>query len=198
MTRSLVSLFGWTAHGVRSKTPSFLVLGDSQAAFEAIAPLLDCLARSEQRVGCFLSAAEPSLRRWLEERFPSFAAVPPALGFGFLGGLFLRRLKVRTVILLEREAVLSPAQAANLKKRAIPLVLLSGRGALHARRGMCLLKMKEHGLGRIPIDDESGLERRVIFRHNRHQIRPERRRDGFRAPGEGNHRERRRLSDLGE
>lgn len=131
MTNKLKTLLARFGQGRRASAPSLLFLGESQAAFEAVAPVLDHLARGERRVDCFLSAADATLRRWLEGRFPGFAAVPPPFGFDSIRARYLRRLKVRTVILLEREAVLSPAYAGNLKKRAIPLVLLSGRGSAH-------------------------------------------------------------------
>ena len=131
MTNRLETLLTRSGRGIRASAPSLLFLGESQAAFEAVAPALDRLARGEQRVDCFLSAADASLRRWLEERFPGFMAVPPPFGFDSVRTAYLRRLKVRTVILLEREAVLNPAYATNLMKRAIPLVLLSGRGTAH-------------------------------------------------------------------
>ena len=128
MNHRLENLLTQSGFGIRASAPSLLFLGESQAAFEAVAPVLDRLARGEQRVDCFLSAADATLRRWLEERFPGFIAVPPPFGIGPVRASYLRRLKVRTVILLEREALLNPAYASNLKKRAIPLVLLSGRG----------------------------------------------------------------------
>ena len=131
MTPSLSTLLARFGFGIWARAPSFIFLGESQAAFDAVAPVLERLARGEQRVNCFLSAADATLRLWLEQRFPAFMAVPPPLDFGYAGAAYLRRLKVRTIILLEREAVLSPAYATNLKKHAIPLVLLSGRGAAH-------------------------------------------------------------------
>lgn len=131
MTRRLKTLLTQSGFGSRARAPSLLFLGESRAAFDAVAPALERLARGEQRVDCFLSATDAALRAWLEQRFPSFITVPPPFGFSSTRASYLRRLKVRTVILLEREAVLSPAYATNLKKRAIPLVLLSGRGATH-------------------------------------------------------------------
>jgi hypothetical protein len=133
VTTRLKTLLTRSGRGIRASAPSLLFLGDDQAAFEAIAPLLDRLARGEQRVDCFLSAADTTLRCWLEARFPGFITVPPPFGFDSVRAAYLRRLKVRTVILLEREAVLNPAYASNLKKRAIPLVLLSGRGVAYLK-----------------------------------------------------------------
>jgi len=129
VTGRLETLLTRSGYGRRASAPSLLFLGESDAAFDAVAPLLDRLACGEQRVDCFLSAADATLRCRLEERFPDYIVVPPPFGFDSVRATYLRRLKVRTVILLEREALLSPAYSSNLKKRAIPLVLLSGRGA---------------------------------------------------------------------
>ncbi len=131
MTGNLGTLLTQCGYGIRASAPSFVFLGETQAAFEAVAPLLARLARGEQRVDCFLSAANATLRLWLEKRFAGFVVVPPPLGSGFAGANYLRRLKVRTVVLLETGTILSPAYAKNLEKRAIPLVLLSGRGTAH-------------------------------------------------------------------
>jgi len=128
---SLETLLTRSGYGVRASAPSLLFIGESYAAYDAVAPLLDCLACGEQRVDCFLSATDAALRSWLKERFPDSIVVPMPFGFDFVRAAYLRRLKVRTVILLERERGLSSAYASNLEKRAIPLVLLSGRGASH-------------------------------------------------------------------
>ena len=117
--------------GLQAGAPSILFLGETKEAFEAIAPLLACLVGGEQRADCFLSARDPRLLQWLRERFEDIPAVPPPYDFGPLAEGYLRRQKVRAVVLLEREAVLTPAYARHLQKRAIPLLMISGRGRDH-------------------------------------------------------------------
>ncbi len=112
----------------RSLAPSLLIYGSDQSAFEAIAPVLRQLDRTDQRLETFVCTNDLGASRWLEQAFPGLNSVPVPFGISLATILFLKRLKVRALILLEDETPPSAAFMKCVKNRSISIVLMSGRG----------------------------------------------------------------------
>jgi hypothetical protein len=132
-----MSLLGKTLRrlGVTSRpaSPSLLFYGNDRRAFEAIAPILKQLAKADQRLDAFLCADDAEIRRWLEQTFPEIVTVQPPLNISMAALTFVRRLRIRTVILLEDEVFPNPAFRDCLLRRSVSLVLMSGRGLAHLK-----------------------------------------------------------------
>lgn len=115
----------------RSVAPSLLFYGSDQAAFEAIAPILERLAHSDLRLETILSTSDPEVAHWLKQSFPKIRSVPIPYAIASATVLFLRQLRVRAVILLEQEAYPNETLFKCVKDKSISTVLLSGRGRAH-------------------------------------------------------------------
>ncbi len=117
----------------RALAPGLLFYGSDKGAFEAIAPLLDQLSKADQRLSVFLCTQNIDLGPWLEQTFPSIKWLPAPFGFGLAAMLFVRRLRLRTVVLLEEEKFPNTTFLTHLKKRSTSIVLMSGRGVAHLK-----------------------------------------------------------------
>ena len=115
----------------RSVAPSLFFYGSDQAAFEAIAPLLEKLAQSDLRLETILGTGDPKVADWLKRSFPKIRSEPIPFAIASLSFLYLRQLRVRAVILLEQEAYPHATFFKCIKVKSISTVLLSGRGQAH-------------------------------------------------------------------
>lgn len=110
-----------------STIPGLLFYGTGQHAFEAIAPLLEQLAKTDLRLKAVLCTGDAELFRRLERTFPNTSLVAPPIRLSLLTTIFLKRSRIRTVVLLKEGAFPSPTFRACLKKRSTPIALLADR-----------------------------------------------------------------------
>lgn len=114
-------------------SPGLLFYGSEKEAFEAIAPLLNQLSKADQRLSIFLCTPDIDLGSWLERTFPDLKSLPSPFGFSLAVMMFIRRLRLRTVVLLEEEQFPNHTFLTYLRKRSISIVLMSGRGIGHLK-----------------------------------------------------------------
>ncbi|MGI9494379.1 MAG: hypothetical protein ACR2QF_18470 [Geminicoccaceae bacterium] len=128
MTKQITTWLHRSGMIKRPNAPGLLFYGSDKAAFEAIAPVLEQIPKTDHRVEIFLCASDAKLGQWLERTFPDIRSVPSPFDFGVAAMMFARRLRIRTAIFLEQKSVPNKAFQACLAKRSIPTVLMSGRG----------------------------------------------------------------------
>ena len=97
--------------------------------FEAVAPLIEALRTRFARLDFVFTAADPSIRQWLAQRFPNTIVLSPPLALGFCAGRYLVNLDVRLLMMLgtPRPHDRFILQAAH--RRATPIVLAQTEAA---------------------------------------------------------------------
>ncbi|MGH1479865.1 MAG: hypothetical protein ACRBM6_14305 [Geminicoccales bacterium] len=108
----------------RTTFPSLMFHGDSRQAFETASPILQAFAKVDLRLATILCTEDASLLPWLRQRFPEISSVSPPIALGLPTTIFLKRLRVRTCIMLEGEKLPHSILLSCLKKRSTPVVLL--------------------------------------------------------------------------
>jgi len=141
--------------GVVSRTtfPSLIFYGASRQAFETISPILQAFAKIDLRFAIVLCTEDASLLSWLRQRFPEISSVSPPLALGLPTTIFLKRMRVRTWVLLEGEKLPHSIILSCLKKRSTPVVLL-GAGMASPEP---VSRIDDDGSGLAPPPDQNPL-----------------------------------------
>lgn len=137
----------------RSAFPALMFYGTRWSAFESIAPVLQKLGETDLRLSVVLCARDAALRERLRRRFPTAHTVSPPFALDLPTTIFLKRLRIRTVILPQGEALPGSTFSACLRKRSAAVVRLVGEAA--PLRGPAT----DPGMTYIPVS-EDGLDDR--------------------------------------
>ncbi|MGA7268891.1 MAG: hypothetical protein WBX21_14160, partial [Aestuariivirga sp.] len=81
----------------REAERGLLLLADHPAAFDAMQPLVDALAKRDSRINLLSASAVAATAKWLQSHLAGVRQVPLPYGNRVSGDLYLRRLNIRTV-----------------------------------------------------------------------------------------------------
>jgi hypothetical protein len=114
----------------REAERGLLLLADHPAAFDAMQPLVDALAKRDSRINLLSASAVAATAKWLQSHLAGVRQVPLPYGNRVSGDLYLRRLNIRTVVFLDpARATASSALLRSLKRQAISMITLTASDA---------------------------------------------------------------------
>jgi len=109
---------------------SLLFVGHDRAAYEALSGVIEELQRRDSRMRIVLSSYEASTRQWLRDRFSGAVILDLPFRNRVSAEIYLRRLKVRGVVLVESVMPYrSHHLLAALKRSAVGVLTATGRDA---------------------------------------------------------------------
>lgn len=113
----------------REAERSLWLIGTEFAAFHALSGLIDEIEARDSRIRLILSSSMPDVLAMLQQQYPAARVLPLPFSNRLSLGLHLRRLNIRTLAFVEGAArMASRPLLSALKRRAIGVVTLSGRG----------------------------------------------------------------------